>query len=288
MNIIQAIKDPNLFRPFLADASNSLTSWDRWLVAMRLLYGLPIMGKADRSLMKECTGRSKSRKGGFSTALFLTGRRSGKSRIAAVAGAFEGVLAGHESKLAKGERGVVLVASPTKSQSKIVRDYLRAIFNVPLLQAEVVNENKEGFELRNGTYIQILAGDWRSVRGFTLIAAIVDEVCFFGYDSESKVKSDTELIRAIRPSLATVGGKLIAISSPYAEKGWSYAQYKKHFGNNQGQTLVWNCPSRTMNPTLFQTLILTFVLKLPFDKAGGVVIVALAAHAEHRATEYDG
>jgi len=255
MNIIQAIEDANLFRPFLADASGSLTSWSRWLVAMKVLYGMPIKSKSDRNLLRECTGRTRLPKDGFTTALFLTGRRSGKSRMAAVAGAFEAVLAGHETQLAKGERGVVLIASPTKSQSRIVRDYLRAIFNVPLLQAEVINESKEGFELRNGTRIEILAGDWRSVRGFTLIAAILDETAFFGYDSESKVKSDTELIRAIRPSLATVGGKLIAISSPYATKGWCYSQYKRNFGNDKGPTLVWNCSSRAMNPTLPQSVV---------------------------------
>jgi hypothetical protein len=69
------------------------------------------------------------------------------------------------------------------------------------------------------------------------------------------VKSDTELIRAIQPSLATVGGKLIGISSPYAMKGWSYSQYKRHYGNDKGSILVWNCPSRTMNPTLPQSIV---------------------------------
>jgi hypothetical protein len=93
--------------------------------------------------------------------LFLTGRRSGKSRIAAVIGAYEAALAGHETKLAKGERGVVPICAPTKAQGRIVKDYLRAIFQTPLLANEVVAETREGFELNNGTRIEILAGDWR-------------------------------------------------------------------------------------------------------------------------------
>ena len=105
------------------------------------------------------------------------------------------------------------------------------------------------------TRIEILAGDWRTIRGFTLLAAIVDEAAFFGYDAESKVKSDTELIRAIKPSLATVNGRLICISSPYARKGWCWQTYQKNFGNDKGKVLVWNCPSRTMNETLPRSVV---------------------------------
>ncbi|MBW3540725.1 MAG: hypothetical protein KY476_10680 [Planctomycetes bacterium] len=252
MNIIDAIKDENLFRPFLG----KLQSWRNWLTALRVLYGLPLY-RPGRRTVQQCTGRDWSRlpRAGFETGLFLTGRRSGKSRCAAIIGAYEAALAGHERRLAKGERGVVPVISPTKYQSRIVRDYIRSIFETPLLRNEVKAETRDGFELHSGTRIEILAGDWRTVRGYTLLAAIVEEACFFGYDAESKVKNDSELIRALKPSLATVGGKLICISSPYARKGWCYQQWKRHYGRDDAKVLVWNCPSRTMNPTLPQAVV---------------------------------
>lgn len=254
MNIVQAAKDANLFRPFLGA---ELESWSNWLVALRAVYGLPIRKPASRETITACTGRDPDRlpKAGFDTAVFLTGRRSGKSRAAAIIGAYEATLAGRETKLAKGERGVVPICAPSKSQGRIVKGYLRAIFDTPLLRGEIVGDTNEGFELRNGTRIEILAGDWRTIRGFTLLAAIVDEACFFGYDAECKVKSDTELVRAIKPSLATVGGKLVCISSPYAKKGWCYTQWKKHYGNNASRVLVWNTTSRMMNPTLPQSVV---------------------------------
>jgi hypothetical protein len=251
VNIIQAVKDPNLFQPFLGE----LSSWQRWLTALRCLYGLPIRTQAERELIRSCTGRTHVASG-FDVALFLTGRRSGKSRTAAVIGAYEACLAGRESRLAKGERGIVLISSPTKAQSRIVKDYIRSIFEAPLLAAEIARETAEGFELKNGTRVEIQQADWRVVRGYSLLAAVVDEGAFLGYDSDSKVKSDTELIRAIQPSLATTGGKLVVISSPYAMKGWCYAQWRRHFGRDStGSTLVWNCPSRTMNPTLPQSVV---------------------------------
>jgi hypothetical protein len=258
MNIIDAIKDQNLFRPFLENASGSIASWKNWIIANRVLWSLPIKTQ-HYDLIRECTGRDPALlpQNGFDTALFLTGRRSGKSRISAIIGAYISVLSGLEKMLAKGEMGMVAIIAPTKKQGRIVKNYLRAIFTeTPLLQNEIESETAEGFLLNNGILVEIMVGDWRSVRGYTLLAAIVDEVCFFGLTEESKVKNDEELITALKPSLATVkGSKCICISSPYAKKGWSFKQYEKCFGNNSAKTLVWNCPSRTMNPLLPQSVV---------------------------------
>ena len=258
MNIIRAIKDENLFKPFLADANGDISSWANWITALRCVYGLPVRNPLNKQLVKICTGRDAGLlpKNGFSTSLFLTGRRSGKSRVAACVAGFEAALSGREKLLARGEIGIVSVISPTRFQSQIVKSYVKALFeSTPLLAAEIVEEQKEGFTISNKVRIQILVGDYRSVRGFTLLALVVDEAAFFGLTEESKVKSDSELVRAVKPSLATVGGRLLAISSPYAKKGFCYSTYKKHFGNNAGSVLVWNCPSRTMNPTLPQSIV---------------------------------
>lgn len=254
MNIIEAIQDEKLFRPFLG---SKLSSWSGWMTALRAVYGLEIEND-QQPIVRKCTGRSLKHlpDDGFQTSIFLTGRRSGKSRTAAIIGAYEAAIAGHERKLSKGERGIVAVCAPSKSQSRIVKDYLRSIFEGPsILANEVVAETREGFELCSGNRIEILSGDWRTIRGYTLLAAIVDEACFFGYDSEAKIRSDSELIRAISPGLSSIGGKLICISSPYATRGYCYNQFKKHFGKNHAPVLIWNCPSRVMNPSLPQSVI---------------------------------
>src|SRR3954471_15709839 len=119
MNIIEAIHHEKLFRPFLGDpADGNLDSWQPWLTAMRVLYGLPLQKDAGEAaeLIESCTRRDPSKlpATGFDTALFLTGRRSGKSRISSVVGAYEAVLAGREARLAKGETGIVAICSPTR------------------------------------------------------------------------------------------------------------------------------------------------------------------------------
>lgn len=99
MNIVRAIKDDQLFKPFLG---RNLHSWRNWVTALRVLYGFAASSQRRRRLIKECTGRKPSSmpSDGFLTALFLVGRRSGKSRISAVVGAFEAALAGHEALFA--------------------------------------------------------------------------------------------------------------------------------------------------------------------------------------------
>lgn len=259
MNIIEAIKDPQLFRHWLAPDGN-LHSWQPWLAALRALYGLHGNSLTASRVMTRATGHNPSltrSNGPYDVALFLTGRRSGKSRIAAIIAAYEAVLAGHQKKLAPGEVGVVPVIAPTKAQGRIVKGYLRAIFDLPLLKGELASETAEGFTLRDGTRIEIMAGNYKSVRGYTLLAAIIDEAAFFQHDDTAKV-NDTELVRALRPSLATTQGKLIAITSPYARRGWCWWLYKHNHGSQSrscSAALVWQAPSRTMNPTLPQKLV---------------------------------
>jgi len=257
LSIIDAIKDRQLFRPFLQDANGDISTWHNWMAALRVLYGIGKVPNKRRQVVEQCTGRQYATlpKRGFDSALFLTGRRSGKSRVAAIIGAFEAAIADTHGRLAKGETGIVAICSPTKLQSRIVKSYLRSVFETPLLKDYVDDETREGFTLKNSARVELLSGDFRTIRGYTLLAAIVDEVAFMGLDEQSHVKSDTELIRAIRPALATTRGKLIAITSPYAKKGWCYSTYKKNFGNDAGRVLVWNSPSKVMNSTLPQSVI---------------------------------
>ena len=176
MNIIKTISDKNLFRPFLADKNGSLSSWSNWGVFMRCQYGLPLNPK-HADLIEQCTGRSINSmpKSGFQQTLVLTGRRSGKSRISSTIAGHEAIFSGKEKYLAKGETGYVCVLAPTKLQAVICKNYLSALFHsTPMLEAEIKSEIRDGFDLNNGVAIRILTGDFRYIRGYTLIACIID------------------------------------------------------------------------------------------------------------------
>lgn len=255
MNIIQAINDDRLFRPFLGD---DLTTWNGWAVLLRALYGLPIRKKSIE-FFRQATGRDPSLlpQDGFDCFLGLTGRRSGKSRITSVVAAFEAAIGRRWERCAAGETPVVAVISPRKQNSKVIRNYVREIFEAPLLRGHIVSEQADGFTLKNKVVIQIIAGDGGvAVRGATCICVCLDEVCFHGVEDDSKIKSDSELVRACRPSLATTSGKLLAISSPYARRGWAYEEHARAFGNDsEDDILVVNGPSRLFNETLPQRVV---------------------------------
>lgn len=254
MNIIQAVKDNNLFRSYLADDNNSIRSWYRWMTCLRVIYGLPITKTWQKELIRRCTGRDPDLmpKEGFRRVLLLCGRRSGKSKISGLVAAYELTLGGREKLCSPGEIPCVSICSPSKDQSQVIRHYARAALQSDILANTLTDDNRDLFRLSNGVTCRILVGSYKHVRSFTQLAILVDEVCFFGTSEESSVKSDTELIRSVRPSLLTTRGPLICISSKYRPSGWAYKQWKKHWGQDGSGTLVWDADSRTMNPTLSQ------------------------------------
>jgi len=123
----------------------------------------------------------------------------------------------------------------------------------PMLRRMVLRENSEQIELNNRCVIEITTASHRSVRGYTLAAAILDEIAFWTVDGASP---DREIVAAIRPALATLGGKLVALSSPYAKRGILWDTFKRAFGDDADRrVLVAQAPSRTMNPTLPQHVV---------------------------------
>jgi hypothetical protein len=64
--------------------------------------------------------------------------------------------------------------------------------------------------LRNGNVITTLAADYRSLRGRTLICALLDEAAFLR--SETSSTPDIETARAVLPGLSTTGGMLVILS----------------------------------------------------------------------------
>ena len=52
MNIIQAIRDPNVFAPFFRGST-----WDTWLVFLAVLFGLPLTSE-QLAIYQRFTGRT--------------------------------------------------------------------------------------------------------------------------------------------------------------------------------------------------------------------------------------
>jgi len=182
------------------------------------------------------------------------GRRGGKSHAAAFLAVYLAAFQDYRDKLAPGEVATVMVIAADRKQARAVMRYTSGLINEnPMLRRMVLRENSEQIELNNRTVIEITTASHRSVRGYTLAAAILDEIAFWHVDGASP---DREIIAAIRPALATLGGKLIALSSPYAKRGVLWDTFKRAFGvDADRRVLVAQAPSRVMNPTLPQHVV---------------------------------
>ena len=74
MNIIQAMADPKLFKPWFKDPS----TWEAWRAFLAVLFHLP-MDDEQRAIARACTGLDALPEQAFNEAWLVVGRRGGKS-----------------------------------------------------------------------------------------------------------------------------------------------------------------------------------------------------------------
>ena len=87
-----------------------------------------------------------------------------------------------------------------------------------------------------------MTADFRSVRGYTAVALLLDEVSFWPSENTNTA---AEIINALTPSMATVpGAVLLCASSPYAKRGVLYDAFREHHGRNADSVLFWRAPTR--------------------------------------------
>ena len=253
MNVIQAIHSPKVFRPLFKD----LSTWAAWEVYLRALFGLGVEGEKDLALLKACTGLEEAPAAPARESFVICGRRSGKSFMSALIAAYLGAFKSWKAHLAHGEKGWIFVVAVDKQQAGIIKNYISGIFNSSAtLRAMIAQETKETLELKNGVNIAVKTCSFRSIRGYTVLCAILEEMAFWRSE-DTGANPDKEVLAAIRPALATVPDSLlIGISTPYSRQGILWDQFRQHFGKSGGP-LVWRAPTRVMNPTIAEKTIET-------------------------------
>jgi len=94
---------------------------------------------------------------------------------------------------------------------------------------------------------------YRAIRGYTILAAVLEEVAFFRVEG---VNPDRELVTSLRPAMLTIPqAKLFFVSSAYGKNGILYENYRDYYGKDIDDILVWKATSLEMNPTLSQSMI---------------------------------
>ena len=247
----QALADPHLFEPMLGGET-----WRAWRVLMIAAMG-EALDDEERAIFEKLTGgRPVEPLALVECMAVIAGRRGGKSRAASVLAAYIAALCDHSAATVPGERPLVLCLSQNQKQGAVTFNYIAAIFNsTPLLAEMISGRTADSLSLSNGVSIEVRAASFRGLRGVTAVAVLADESCFWRTDETSR-NADSEILDAVRPALATTGGPLILISSPYSRRGETWEIYKRHYGP-QGDPLVIVAAgaSRDFNPSLPQRVV---------------------------------
>jgi hypothetical protein len=234
---------------FLADKrllALDMSTRQTWLTTWKSVYALPLTD-AEMQIFDQIAGGRKPPTKRVREVWIDAGRRGGKSEEAAAVAIHSALFVKH--KLSRGETGMVLVVAGTRDQARIVFNFIKEFLEgSPTLRREIVNATREEITLRNGIVIAVHSNSFRSVRGRTLVAVILDEVSF--WRDESSANPDIEVYRAVLPSLATTNGILVGISTPYRRLGLLYQKYRDHYGQDGDDILVLKGATQIFNPTL--------------------------------------
>jgi len=226
-------------------------TWDGWRV---LLKGMFALGMTDEELeaFEKLTGRSSAPTVPAREVWAIVGRRGGKSIIAALVAVYLTTCRAY--KLAPGERGVFMVLAADRRQARVVARYIKGLLHsTAVLEQLIARETKTEIHLTNGLNIEIHTASFRTVRGYTVVGAVLDEIAFWRTDDSAN--PDKEILAALRPPMATIPGALmLCLSSPYARRGELYKAHQRHYGED-GEVLVIQAPTRDLNPMVPQEVI---------------------------------
>jgi len=222
------------------DALHPGETWAAWRAFVKACYGLP-MDTGELELFQRHTGREQPREGGYPEAVAVVGVQSGKTSMAAT-------LADHAAL--SGERGTyaLLIGQDYRGAMRALLRYAREPFeSIDAFRAEAVRETSDTLCLRNGVSLSAYPCRPAAVRGLRACIVCIDELAHFVTTDGRPV--DHEMLRVARGRLATTGGKLIVLSSPYHAAGALYELHRKHFGQNS-DVLIWQASAPDMNPAL--------------------------------------
>ena len=179
MNIVDAMLDPELFQPWFKGPS-----WEPWRCVLRAAYALP-MSVSDKAFLQAVAAREPPTKR-VKELWTIVGRRGGKDSIASLIVAHTAALFDGSDRIRPGERPLCLCLAVDREQAKIVLGYIRSYFQqIPLLAGMITRQTQWGFELSNGVDVAVLANDYRSIRGRTILCAVFDELAFWSAEDSA-------------------------------------------------------------------------------------------------------
>ncbi len=222
MNSLQAIDDPAVFGGYFRGST-----WNAWRAFLCALFALP-MSDDDLAIYRAHTGRPTPPAARSHEAWLCIGRRGGKSFVLAVIAVFLACFFDWKVHLAPGEVGTIMIIACDRRQARVIMRYCLGLLQaVPMLKRQIEGVTQESITLRNRVVIEIHTASFRTTRGYSICAALLDELAYFPND-EHAAEPDVEVINAIKPGMATVpNSMLLCASSPHSQRGALWEAYRE-------------------------------------------------------------
>lgn len=241
VSLHEAMLDPALFASTFGGPT-----FEPWRTVAKILDGLPLTA-AELAFYREITGRDIAPSVPFLEAYLIKPRRAGGTLFAAAVG-LHAALEDYRDRLGPGEVATVGMIAADRRQARQLMNYVKGLIaDSPLINAEVVNETQEAVSFAHRTQLEVHTTSFRSTRGYSYAAVICDEMAF--WRDEFSANPDIELIRAVRPGLSNLGGRLLGLSSPHARRGHLFDMYQRYYGKD-GDVLILKAQHSQLNPTI--------------------------------------
>ena len=219
-------------------------------VLAKCVGGEELVTAEEKSLYKHHTGSEYEGPIKGQMFLWLWGRRGGKSRTAGYIAVKECITGGHEKYLAPGETGTFLIIAQNKRNATIIFNYCKHLLTTSVLLKGYLRGDPVGEVIRlqvNGKplEIRIQTADKASVRGWTVIGFIGDEVASWQYEG---INVDKQVFDAIEPGATTMpDAKFIFVTTPWIKQGMVWEIFKACWGKTDADWWVFRGATEEMH-----------------------------------------
>jgi hypothetical protein len=221
-------------------------TFSAWRTVAKILDGLPLTDD-ELTLYRAITGRDEPPDQPFGEAYLIKPRRAGGTLFGAACG-LHAALKDYRDQLGPGEVATVALVASDRRQARQLMNYSKGLIaDSPIIAAEVEQQTKEAITFAHRVTLEVHVGSFRSIRGYSFACVLLDELAF--YRSDLSANPDVELVRAVRPGLANLNGRLLGFSSPHSRRGHLWEMFRAHYGR-PSDVLVIQAGGPTLNPTI--------------------------------------
>ena len=206
MNILEALDDEHLFKPHFVGKS-----WDGWKGLLAALFALPAPDCHRRGLWRLYGPRKTAW-----CAIHGSGsyRRPARRQIPhpGFGRCLPAFFRDYVPHLAPGELATIAVLAANRSQARSIFRFVSGLLKaVPLFARMILDENTEAITLANRVVIEIGTASFARP-GYSFAAVLCDEIAFWRQD-ETSANPDVEILRALRPGMASIPGSVLLMAS---------------------------------------------------------------------------